>query len=306
MSIVGSFVSTGAARIIDLPTGFDYIEIFNQTQQGSSANPGVVKRAVYFSGMASGSALVVKNTDGAATDASSLITSGGFTPVDSASDEDGAFQTITSVSLASSAVVTVTAHGYATGDIVRFTNVTGMQQISGYAFQITVTGANTFTIPLDTSGFATAGSGGSVQKLALSSLFIPANVAITAITRATSAVVSTSIPHNLSVGAFVSFRVPSAYGMTQMDGVVGQVTAVGSALSYTVDVDSSAFTAFAFPTSVSVSAQAVTPAQGLPLGEQQLLDNVTYNVGQIGVQLGTSVVGASGDVIRYIVVKASN
>lgn len=301
--ISGSYTSDGAARIIDLPSGCDKFELYNYTNQGSTANPGVVKKAVWIKGMPAASAFVVKNTNSAATDASSVITTNGFTAYDDANPISYASQTITSITQASSAVVTVTSHGYSTGDYVRFSNVTGMRQIDGYLFQITVTGANTFTIPLNTSGFAAAATGGSVRKVQRPSIMQPADVRITAITQATSAVVSTAVPHGLSVGAYVTFRVPSAYGMTQIDSVVGRVTAVGSTLSYTVNVDSSAFTAFAFPTSASVASTPVTPAQALPVGEQTVLTNSEYNAGVIGLQLGTDVVGASSDVVYYVAYK---
>ena len=299
--ITGSYTSTGAARIIDIPSGVDKFEIYNYTNQGSTANPGVVKKAVWIRGMAAASAFVVKNTNGAATDASSVITTGGFTEYDDADPTVYAAKAVVGVSQASPAVVEVTAHGYATGDFVRLTNLTAMHQLDGYLFQITVIDANTFSIPVDTSGFAAAATGGSARKVQNPGIFKPADVRIVGLTAASSAVISTNVPHNLTVGAKVSFRVPSQFGMTQMDTLVGEVTAVGSTLSYTVDIDSSAFTAFAFPAS---AAQPFTPAQALPIGEQTILTNAEYNDGKFGLMLGTAVVGAASDVVYYVAYKA--
>jgi hypothetical protein len=300
--IQGTFTSNGAARRIDLPTGCDYFKLVNYTAQGSTANPGVVKTAEWFRGMPDASAFVVKNTNSAATSENSVITTGGFTLYDDGNPPTYPALTVTSITQANPAVVTVTAHGYATGDYVVLTNLTGMQQLSSMLFQITVTGANTFTIPISTSGFASAASGGNARKVASPGLFTPRVVIPTAITAASSAVVSTNIPHNLEVGSKVSFVVAPQFGMTQLSGQVGQVTAVGSATQFTVNINTTGYTAFAYPASGAVP---FTFAQVLPIGSQTILTDATYNEGTFGLLLGTAVAGANNDVVYYIAYKAN-
>ena len=58
------------------------------------------------------------------------------------------------------AITTRYAHGLTTGDEVVFSNVGGMTQLNGNTYTITVTGTNTFTIGVDTSGFGAYTSGG--------------------------------------------------------------------------------------------------------------------------------------------------
>lgn len=62
---------------------------------------------------------------------------------------------ITINTIAQPNVVVYGTHGYVTGTIVRLDipPSCGMQQITGMFGSITVTGANTFTIPIDTTNF---------------------------------------------------------------------------------------------------------------------------------------------------------
>jgi hypothetical protein len=69
--------------------------------------------------------------------------------------------------------VTCTAnHLLVTGDTVRITGVVGMVELNNKVFTITKTSATAFTIGVDTSGFTTYGSAGTVtQELAGSDQF---------------------------------------------------------------------------------------------------------------------------------------
>lgn len=67
--------------------------------------------------------------------------------------------TVTSVSKAGAAVVTITAHGLASGMSVTVAGGTGDWAGINGAQIVTVTGANTFTIAVDTSGYASTFAG---------------------------------------------------------------------------------------------------------------------------------------------------
>lgn len=302
--IKGSFTSEGEAKTLNLIFVPDKIELYNQTQMNSTANPGVVKKATWFSGMENGSAFVVKNTDGAATDESSLITSGGFTPFDSSEEPFVATVAVSSVSQASPAVVTTAApHNLNTGDLVRLTNVTGMTQISGLDFTVTVTGATTFTIPLDTSGFATPGSAGAMRKLQ-PPLYVPELRVITSITAASPGVVTTATNHGFNSGDQVRIDIPSpSLGMNQLNGQVVTVTAL-SETTFSIGVNTSAYTPFAFPASGS---SAFTVAQVVPIGDaNSSLASATQNTGTKGITLGPALVGAASDLLFWIAYKADD
>jgi len=298
----GSFTSTGSAYTLDFGTLVTSFTMHNLTQYNSTANPGVLKRAWYVSGMPTGSYFGVVNTNSAATDQSIYAASGGFTPIDYDNLPSVASTAISSVSQANPAVVTSTSHGLATGDTVILYNVTGQQQLSGMMFTVTRTGANTFTIPVDTSGFANAGSGGTVQKVFLNP-FVERETYITNITAASSAVVSTSTNHGYQVGDVVSFRIPQngAYGMTELNYLRGTITAVGSVTTFTVNINSSGFTAWAWPLTANAFQQShpvVIPC-GAAGTSPNYLGDATANNGYKGLILGSAVCGAASDVIYW-------
>lgn len=72
--------------------------------------------------------------------------------------------TITAITQANPASVTATAHGFATGDLVVITGVSGMTQVNNTQFTITVVNANTFTLGVDSTGFTAYTSGGTATK----------------------------------------------------------------------------------------------------------------------------------------------
>jgi hypothetical protein len=78
-------------------------------------------------------------------------------------------------------------------------------------------------------------------------------IVVTGITQAASAVV-TAVAHGIVVGKIVQFN--SVVGMTQINGLEGTVTAVGDADHFTVNINSSAFSAYTSGGSASVKTTA--------------------------------------------------
>lgn len=72
----------------------------------------------------------------------------------------GTGRAITGISQANPGVVTAVAHGFATGDIVIIEGVVGMTQVNSRYYTIIVTGADTFSIGIDTSGYTAWSSAG--------------------------------------------------------------------------------------------------------------------------------------------------
>ena len=73
---------------------------------------------------------------------------------------------INAITAADPGAVTTTAnHLLVTGDRVRITGVVGMTQLNGMVFTITKTSATAFTIGVDTSGYGTYGSAGTVTQV---------------------------------------------------------------------------------------------------------------------------------------------
>src|SRR6185503_21243007 len=152
----------------------------------------------------------------------------------------------------SPAVVTQT-QTYSDGDILQFYSTTGMLQIAGMNFQIsTVSGSGYTLIGLRAAGFSAAATAGYTRRISKYLAVEPQFLYVTEITQANQAVVRTSVDPTqyYVVGMKVRFSVPYSFGMTQMDGLTGTIVAVSSAnYTFTVDINSSAFTAFAFPAS---------------------------------------------------------
>lgn len=297
----GSFTSAGAG--FNLPLGFvpTYYHAINLTQASSSANPGVVKKVEWFQGMAADSLLVTKNTNSAATDESSLVTTGGITAYDSATPATYAPVAITSISQANPALVTSATHGLVDGNLVRIYGVATMTQLNGLVFTVDVQSGTTFTIPVNTSGFAAGGTGGFLQRVS-SGLFSPYRNEIVAITQAANAVVSTAKAHGYVAGDFVKLYVPSQWGMTQANLKQVKILSVTS-LTFTCDLDTTAFTAFAFPLA---AAFPLTYAQVVPVGEVALsLLDPMRNVGTTGLSLGLNAVGAASDVWYWFAILGS-
>lgn len=308
-SIQGYFTSDGNPRLINIPCGVDYFELFNYTAFESTANPGVTKRAWWFRGLADGAAFRVQNTNSAATDQSDILTTGGFTEY-SGTPSLGAAVTGTAITAANPAVVTANSHGYSVGDFVVCYGTTGMLQIAGMEFTVTaVGGANAFTLGyLNSSGFAAPATACTFRKWSADYRFYPRRRYITAITAANPAVVTMSATHGLTVGQKVRLIVPSGFGMTQANGVIGTISAISTANNTITlsDVNSSSWTAFAFPTSASAAAGISFP-QVVPIGDSaDFLDGATENVSQRGLILGSSICGAASDVIYWRAVKSSD
>lgn len=176
----------------------------------------------------------------------------------------GARQQVVSITKASPAVVTVTGHGYSSGDVVVFqglyqSSTTGMQQIAEIPFTITVTGTDTFTIPWNTNQSNYTALSGSpatafVKKVLYPYLYAPGASYISAISLGSTTTIDTTTAHNFVVGQEVAIRVPSVWGTTQLNSlpntqipgspIYGYVVAVTDYNTVVVNINSSSYTAF--------------------------------------------------------------
>ena len=303
----GTYTSDGAARLLVLPHDPDFVELWIQGDVtgdnfDSAANPGVTKIAKWFKGMTDGHAFTIQNTAGAATDEAEFLVTGGFSAYDGSVQTPGAAVTGTAINQATPAEVADVAHGFVTGDRVVLSNCTLMKQVEGMTFTVTRTAANTYTLPIDTTGFADAATTVTARKLPALPLFGPRKQLITGITLANPMVVSVSEDHDYTVGGIVKFKIPTAFGMPEADGLQAEITAVAVNSITLGNVDSTAFTAFAFPIS---GATPFTFAEVLPVGEDgEVLTNAKENIGERGLVLGTGIVGPANAVVYYTATRA--
>lgn len=300
--------ATPVAINLSIPSAYTKIQIFNITDMGSTAANTNVMQATGTSSMAAGSGFVTAKTNGAATlgtTTSLAANGGGFTFVtDSASSSLGASLTVTSTTNAAPPVVSLASTaGLSNGDVVRYVNSTGQLNISGMDFTINTLVANTSLNLQFMVAPGGAGTGGAVRRVPFDPRFYPPYRYITAISLATSAVITLSVTHLYTVGQQVRIIVPTVFGMTQMNNLLATITAISTTNNtITVNIDSSAFTAFAFPTS-AVAALGVSFAIVVPVGEAavnsvaqpfgNLLDDATVNTSFNGVIIGTALQTAS-------------
>lgn len=273
----GTFVSTGADKAIYLPFQPNIIRMTNYTAAATPAQNGV-PFASWDSSMGQGGGVmqIFNATPVLTTD---NITTNGFSTFSAGLDfQFGSQIQISGITKASPAVVTTASnHGYVTGDIVIFQGLyqtqytAGMPQICNIPFVVTVTGATTFTIAWNTNqsnytALSASPSGAFVKKVLNPFLYAPGYGVITAVTTGSTTAITTTAPHNLVVGQEVALRIPSQWGITQLNSlpnttipgspIYGYVTIVNSSTQVTVNINSSSYTAY-------TSNQTVASVPGL-------------------------------------------
>ncbi len=331
-----SFTSTGAGVKIPLPSSADYFVTTNVTQMPLAPATGVVIRGEWY-GPKFGLGQTAVNdgirwkktnsTNALLIDTFATSTaSNGFTYVTTSPVvEAQAANAITAITAASPAVVTQT-NTYSEGDVIRIYNTTGMLQIAGMDFQIsTVSGSGYTLIGLRAAGFAAPGTAGFTRRISKFNAVEPEFLYVTEITKATQAVVRTSVDptDHYAVGMKVHFSVPFSFGMYEMNQQTGKILAISAAnYTMTVDIDSSAFTTFAFPASTA-SPTAQLFATVAPAGASTQFNPVTllqtgydfqkqpFRTGQFTPYMflsggAQSPAGASGDIINWTAYKFEN
>lgn len=79
--------------------------------------------------------------------------------------DGGASFSLTGATAADPVVVTAAGHGLSTGDRVRITDVTGMTELEGRVFVVTVSDVNTFSLDNEDGTGRTAATAGTVEKV---------------------------------------------------------------------------------------------------------------------------------------------
>lgn len=291
----GSFTSTGVGVKIPVPSSADYFVVKNLTQIATNQATGRGFMFEWWNGLTpAGQATEWKKAD-SSTDVVNIVqvTSGGFTyvttsPVVEAPNANA----ITGITAANPAVVTQT-NTYSDGDILRFYGTTGMLQLGGFDAQISSVSGSGYTLlglPATASnGFAAVGTAGTTRRISSVLAVDPQFLYVTNVSQAAQAVVSTSVDPSqfYAVGMKVHFTIPASFGMKELSQLTGTILAVNAvsatsnigAYNLTIDIDTSAFTAFAWPAS-TLSPTTQLFATLSPAGAHTSLDPVT------GVQTG--------------------
>ena len=321
----GRFISDGTARSLAIPSGLDYMWVINETVS-FAAGAGTGAEFYWQRGMTQGRGLIYTKT--AVTGAlavAEIAANAGFYLIDTSVNLPGPSLALTGITNGTPPVVnTANTASLNPGDVVRIFSTVGAKQLGGLDFTIDNIVASTSFELAFMAAIASANPGaGTFRRIPYNPYFYPSTRYITKISQATQAIVTLSVTHEYTVGQSIRFIMPTvtalAFGMTELDGIEATIVAIGEAdadgvtNTITVDVDTTGFTAFAFPLT---TAPGFTPAQVVPIGENtatalllgaDILGDATRNTAFFGIQLraGTaSPAGVDGDVIYWVAGKS--
>ncbi len=301
--------ATAVNQIIPLPSGADYFKTINITQMGT-ASPTTCVAGEWFGGgiTAVNDGLRWKKVGSSVIQIdkfSNSTASNGFTYVTSFPAPQAAL-TGTTITQANGAVATVT-NTYSEGDTVIIYNAVGMEQISGMTFTISSVSGSGFTLlGLDSSGFAAPATAFTVRRVNQFTPVEPSFLYVTKITQAVGAQVTVSQANSVYLGQKLEFTVPGSFGMVQINNFFQPqskpivVTSIVDPYNFTINIDTTNYTAFAFPAS-SLSPTAQLFATVAPAGQSTQFNPIT------GVQTGynfTNIPFHSGVFIPYMYVPA--
>jgi len=260
----GSYTADGKVKYLEVPFDANWLKIVNLTVT-AAGGAGSISEAYWQQNMDYG----IGYTKLAADDSlasSELAAATGITKFNSGTGRLSAINaTVTAITVADPPLVQLTSTtGLNDGDTIRMVSATGATQLNGMDFTIGNLVANT-QFELTHMAQIVAGTTASFYKVNFQELWYPNTRYISAITAGTTTVIEMTVTHGYSVGEYVRIKVPSGFGMTELNSKQVKITAVDTtANTITVDIDSTGFTAFTFPvTGTTITSRAqVIPISG--------------------------------------------
>lgn len=319
--------------LTDVPDWFFVKDTTNWGAQSTAANPIYSE---WFSSMTAGSFLALgqpSSTGSGVALYTSQGTSGGFTFINQALPPTFGKVAVTAVNGTTFVVSTGTTTGINVGDNVRLVGIAGALEISSILFTVTAVSAATsltlgYAATAVSNGWTIAnGTTGFYQKVYPTG-FYPNELPVLQITQAAQAKVYFGRPNTFTPGEIVDFQIPTSYGMTQLSNLTGKPggaarvlvsTNTASESSITINVNTTGFTAFAYPTSANFAGNP-SPATCFPAGSgvvpyngsatipqsppgTNLLDAFD-NRNQYIMQIATSAVGVASAAMQWFAFKA--
>jgi len=310
----GKFVATGDNVTIKIRTGFDWLRIYNATAAFDVADD-LGYEFYYQTGMNAGSVIswAKINTDVGSAFAYTTIFEGvdAITLVDTSGNPLSAREEITAGTDNVNPVYDTANTGtLIDGDIVRLSSMAGNANLSGYDVQVTNVVANTsfeVAVPLATAPNDAAVSG-FWRKVNFDPMYYPRHrYIVNIVPDGNESLISFSVPSGYQAGQKIRILVPSVYyGMIEINNMIGTILTVDDTIGncvVAVDIDSSSFTPFTFPTNDNVAFDPISKAMAVPIGEDtaralalstNILSDATDNRGYIGVRLIAGDFGPAG------------
>ncbi len=301
----GHFTATGGVVPVYLPFQPDYVELVNYTA-AATPTAGFIPYASWDAQMGQGygvySVFATTGTSPATPYLSTLVTTSGGVSTFSAgiSLQYGPQLQIASTTKGSTTTITTASpHGLVTGDVVILEGLyqsatTGMAQMSGMPFYVTYSSSTAFTVNWNSNNssytnLSASPAGAYVRKVLYPFLYAPGVSFVSAITTGTTTTITTTAPHNLVAGQEIAFRIPSAWGTTELNSlpntlvpgspVYGYVTSVSSATVFVCNINSTSYTAFTTAVGIT-SVPGLTPPQVVAVGDVNT-GGVAYSGGNL-------------------------
>src|ERR1700685_1017090 len=314
-------IANGNQMIVQIPSNADWMWVYNYTSYGvagtntatfqGTANAQTGMKYYWQRGMPQGQALVEYKTNAANSSNADLLLTGGFTLYD---PSNTAITPLLSAPVATTAVTnatrpvvsTASTAGISVGSIVRLssnaqTDDTGPEFVVGAVTVNTSFTLLTATNPLANVPGAIGGGSGFYRIVNRDHMFYPRNRYIVNITQAVNPIVSTSVPHGMTAGQAIRFHIPSVSGMVQLNSTAynnykyASILAVNDDYNFVIDIDTTSFTAFTWPT---VAQQPAGYPIMVPVGENTAvsLASISQQVPQVaGIQIPNTQVGILAD-----------
>jgi hypothetical protein len=335
-------VGQANAAYIQIPSNADWMSVRNWTQSGvagtsgayfnGTANAYVGIEFFWQRGMPVGEGLVKYYSNAGAAINGDVILSGAFTLFDPSGQSGSYAAPVVGNAVATTAttnatrpvVSTASTAGLYVGAVVRLSN-TAQTDVNGVDMVVSAVTVNTsFELLFASNALATApgviGGTGFYRIVNTQPLYYPRRRYVTNISQATNAVVSTSVQHGMTPGQEIRFSIPGVgaanASMVQLDGMSAIILSVVDDYSFVVNVNTSTFSAFVWPTaaqtpcsfplmvpfgedtatSLSTVAAQVPSVGGVQIfGTQSgILADATVNTGYLGMILGN---GGNGNIL---------
>ena len=255
----------------------DYIELRSITGWGEASDAQAIEW-FWEKSMAQGTAKgVLQSSEGSTPQLPAMtsytIAANGITTYDTANPPSFAALASSDINKTTFVVTMANTGSISVGDLVRVTVPVDMYQVSSYVFGVTAVTANTSitlgymasAVSAGLAAFAANADTANITKFIQNRMYPRWNY-IALITQATQAVVYFTAPNDYTPGEIVSFRVSSDYGMDEINNKPARVLSVTNSAtvsSITIDLDTSGYTAFSFPTS-AIALAGVSPAVVVP------------------------------------------
>ena len=287
------------AKYINLPFQPDVVEFYNYTEAATPAQYGV-PYAYWDANMGQGFAQI-QAFGATATFTTDVVTSNGISTFSAgAALQFGARKQVVASTKGTTTSFQVMAHGYQVGDTVMFeglyqSSTTGMPQMCGMMFTIsTITDANNFIVKWNSNNssytnLSASPTGAYVKKVLYPFLYEPGVAYVQSITTGTTTTIGTTNYHNFYVGQEIAFRIPTAWGTTQLNSlpnttipgspIYGYVTSITDNWTFVCSINSTNYTAFTTAVAVS-SVPGLTFPQVIAVGD--------VNTGGVSISAGSA------------------